>query len=223
MGFPANGASRICPFCHEPTSATAARCAHCDRRILNLHQRDERKPINCPDCGRMAEIVRIGALEIDLCVACGGLWFDRNELERLPREVSPADLSEGIRTLAVRPSLRGFAAKVYPPCPLCDESMNLAQYQKVSGIVVHQCMTCGIWLDGANAAKFYSLFEQGRMADLEQRAARVTTEELEARLAKLERRQDLPPAPIVGSEPEVVRDLSAVLVFDFLSFLGSLF
>jgi Zn-finger nucleic acid-binding protein len=101
--------------------------------------------------------------------------------------------------------------------------MNLAQYQKVSGIVVHQCMTCGIWLDGANAAKFYSLFEQGRMADLEQRAARVTTEELEARLTKLERRQDLPPAPIVGSEPEVVRDLSAVLVFDFLSFLGSLF
>jgi hypothetical protein len=103
--------------------------------------------------------------------------------------------------------------------------MNRAQYHKVSGVVVHQCLTCGIWLDGANTAKFASLFERGRMADLEERAARVTTEEIEARLTRLEHRQDFPPASVIESEPApVLRDLSAVaIVFDFVSFLGSLF
>ena len=80
---------------------------------------------------------------------------------------------------------------------LCShESMNLTPYQKVSGVVVHRCVTCGVWLDGANAAKFFFLFEAGRMAEFEQRAARAKTEELESRVAKLEKQQSLPPRPM---------------------------
>ena len=74
--------------------------------------------------------------------------------------------------------------------------MNLTPYQKVSGVVVHRCVTCGVWLDGANAAKFFFLFEAGRMAEFEQRAARAKTEELESRVAKLEKQQSLPPRPM---------------------------
>jgi Zn-finger nucleic acid-binding protein len=131
---------------------------------VQLHQREEERAINCPDCGKVAEIVRLGTLELDLCVACGGLWFDRNELERLPKEVSPADLSGEMHALVARLAARRCAPKAYPLCPICHESMNLAQYQKVSGVVVHRCVTCGVWLDGNNAAKFFLLFEAGRMA-----------------------------------------------------------
>ena len=173
---------------------------HCDRRIVEFHRRDESQPVNCPDCGKRAEIVCLGTLEIDLCDTCGGLWFDRNELERLPKEVSPAALSGEIQALVARLSARRPASKVYPLCPVCLESMNVAQYQKVSGVVVHRCMTCGVWLDGTNAAKFLELCEQGRMAELEQRAARTNGEELEARVAKLEKQQSLSPASAIASE-----------------------
>jgi Zn-finger nucleic acid-binding protein len=198
---------------------------HCDRRIVEFRQREEGRPLNCPDCGKVAEIVRLGTLELDLCDACGGLWFDRNELERLPKEVPPADLSDEIQALVSRLSAHRIVPKIYPLCPLCHESMNRAQYQKVSGVVVHRCMTCGVWLDGTNAAKFFSLFEQGRMAELEQREARASTEELEERVAKLERQQSLPSTSILTSEPMTTGSTPYHIfaVFDLLGFLGSLF
>lgn len=164
-------------------------------------------------------------MELDLCDACGGLWFDRNELERLPKEVSPADLSGEMYALVARLTARKSAPKAYPLCPICSESMNPAQYQKVSGVVVHRCMTCGVWLDGANAAKFFFLFEAGRMEEVEQRSARADTEELEARVAKLEKQQSLPAPPGIMRDYPVGRsDSTGVLaVFNLIAFLVSLF
>jgi Zn-finger nucleic acid-binding protein len=191
---------------------------------VEFRQREEGRPLCCPDCGKTAEIVRLGMLELDLCDACGGLWFDRNELERLPKEVSPSDLSGEMHALVARLAARKSASKAYPLCPICHESMNLAQYRKVSGVVVHRCMTCGVWLDGTNAAKFFFLFEAGRMAEFEQRAARADTEELEVRVAKLEKQQSLPPTSTAMSEPDVAytRRPGIFLLFDLLGFLGSL-
>jgi Zn-finger nucleic acid-binding protein len=190
---------------------------------VEFHQRDESQPVQCPDCGKTSEIVRLGTLEIDLCDTCGGLWFDRNELERLPKEVSPADLSGDIQALAARLSARRSVVKAYPLCPVCHESMNVAQYQKVSGVVVHRCVTCGVWIDGANAAKFFSLFEEGRMTELEQRAARASTEDLEARVAKLEKQQNLPSTCAAESFPEPSGWSSTYLdhIYDLLYFIRS--
>jgi len=220
-----NPISRQCPFCAKPTFGRAARCVHCDRSIVEIHQREEERAVNCPDCGKVAEIVRLGTLELDLCDACGGLWFDRNELERLPREVPPEDLSGEVHALVARLAARKSASKAYPLCPICHETMNLAQYQKVSGVLVHRCATCGVWLDGANAAKFFFLFEAGRLADFEQRASRANAEELEARVANLEKQQSLPPPSCVVNESLCVdsgaRNVS--LLFDLLGFLGSFF
>jgi Zn-finger nucleic acid-binding protein len=217
--------SRQCPFCKKPTSAAAARCVHCDRRIVEYRQRDESQAVQCPDCGKTAELVRLGMLEIDLCAACGGLWFDRSEIERLPKEVSPEDLSGDVHALVARLSARRPVHKVYPQCPLCHETMNVAQYRKVSGVVVHRCRTCGIWLDGTNAAKFLLLFESGRMTELEQRETMAATQELEARVTKLERQQSLPPSPAPTCEPfvGVSAPLGVFAVLDLVGFLGSLF
>ena len=181
--------------------------------------------LNCPDCERLLEIVRLGTLELDLCNYCGGLWFDRNELERLPREVSPDDLGGEMHALVARLAARKSARKAYPLCPMCHESMNPVQYQKVSGVVLHRCATCGAWLDGTNADKFFLLFEAGRMAEFEQRAVRAGTEDLEARVAKLEKQQDFPPSSQAMCEPVFPSWSSSGLsaVFDLLGFLGSLF
>ena len=181
--------------------------------------------MSCPDSGRACEIVRLGTLELDLCDGCGGLWFDRNELERLPKELSPADPTGDIQALVARLADRKSASKSYPMCPMCHESMNPAHYQKVSGVVVHRCATCGVWLDGNNAAKFFFLFEAGRMAELEQRAGRATTEDLEARVAKLEKQQTLPPSSIAIRD-DIVADADPSGIFTvagLFAFLGSLF
>lgn len=43
----------------------------------------ERGPIACPKCRRKAELVQVGGVTIDRCTACGGLWLDALELERV--------------------------------------------------------------------------------------------------------------------------------------------
>ena len=130
----------------------------------------------------------------------------------------------GFGSIAMNSNARKSAPKAYPLCPICHESMNLTQYQKVSGVVVHRCLTCGVWLDGANAAKFFFLFEAGRMAEFEKRAARADTEELKARIAKLEKQQSLPSPSCSMSEPDVTYTHRSGIfpLFDVLGFLGSL-
>jgi Zn-finger nucleic acid-binding protein len=115
--------------------------------------------------------------------------------------------------------------KAYPLCPMCHESMNPVLYQKVSGVVLHRCATCGAWLDGTNADKFLLLFEAGRMAEFEQRAVRAGTEDLEARVAKLEKQQDFRPPSQAMSEPGFPPSSSSAVsdVLDLLGFLSSLF
>lgn len=40
-------------------------------------------PIVCPKCGSAMEPRQIGAVQLDRCVGCGGLWLDALEKERL--------------------------------------------------------------------------------------------------------------------------------------------
>ena len=220
-----NPSARKCPFCQKPTSPTAARCVHCNQRIVEFRQREAERSIDCPDCGKVAGIVRLGTIELDLCETCGGLWFDRSELERLAKEVSPAVLSDEIHALMARLTARKSANKTYPLCPLCHDSMNLAQYQEVSGVVVHRCQTCGVWIDGANTVKFFVLFEQGRLDELSARAARTKTAALEARIASLENTSRGPATILVAGPAEVSHapPSGIFLLFDLLGFLASLF
>jgi uncharacterized protein len=39
--------------------------------------------VNCPKCKSSMAIVRFEEIEVDRCTACGGLWFDAHERERL--------------------------------------------------------------------------------------------------------------------------------------------
>ena len=63
------------------------------------------------------------------------------------------------------------------------------------------------------------------MAELEQRAGRATTEDLEARVAKLEKQQTLPPSSIAIRD-DIVADADPSGIFTvagLFAFLGSLF
>jgi Zn-finger nucleic acid-binding protein len=39
--------------------------------------------MECPKCQAHMEVVRFEATDVDRCVRCGGLWFDRSEAEEL--------------------------------------------------------------------------------------------------------------------------------------------
>jgi hypothetical protein len=102
--------------------------------------------------------------------------------------------------------------------------MNIKRYGDLSGVVVHQCLTCGVWLDGDNAAKFFLLFEAGRLTELEERTNRTLTEDLQARVAKLERLAAMPSAATtLDQDCAISSNGTTLLAFDLLGFLRSLF
>ena len=102
--------------------------------------------------------------------------------------------------------------------------MNPKLYGVVSGIVVHQCRTCGAWLNGENAAKFFLLFEAGRLPELAERASRAVVEDLEARVTKLERQASVPSvAPTLDRDCPTPINRTAQRVYDLFAFLDSLF
>jgi hypothetical protein len=47
------------------------------QRLKDLHY------MHCPKCGQSLAPEQYGAVEIDICAGCRGLWLDANELEQI--------------------------------------------------------------------------------------------------------------------------------------------
>jgi Zn-finger nucleic acid-binding protein len=85
------GADTLAAQHRAETEAEAARVVE----VLNL----------CPRCQRRLEIASIGAVEIDRCAHCGGMFFDKGELQtvlRLIRRGLVARLWRRVRRLGRR-------------------------------------------------------------------------------------------------------------------------
>ena len=94
------------------------------------------RALECPACKEPMIVAEYGDVEIDTCVACGGVWLDGGELEALlgspvPELAEPdAGLGEPVRD-----------------CPVCVDKLVKDRYGH-SDVVVDKCPHGdGIWLD----------------------------------------------------------------------------
>lgn len=92
--------------------------------------------LECPACREAMIAVEYGDVEVDTCVACGGVWLDGGELEALvgaalpPKAKADSDLGPPDRD-----------------CPVCVDKLVKARYGG-TGVVVDKCPHGdGIWLD----------------------------------------------------------------------------
>lgn len=82
-------------------------------------------------------------LHLDQCFVCGGVWFDKGELNKY--------LSDNIEVID-SPSLGRAMDKElddkHGPCPHCNVNMEKIPAPKADGISMEQCKQCeGVWLD----------------------------------------------------------------------------
>lgn len=100
--------------------------------------------MRCPDCSRSLREVDHDGIHLDVC-DCGGMWFDRGELERwvAQRRRPPPDLEAARFPAAGREPTR---------CPRCATA-SLRQFEAVA---VHGacCRDCrGAWMSAADLAR----------------------------------------------------------------------
>jgi len=58
------------------------------REELEARDREEIRKLHfmhCPKCGLGLTTIPYGKVEVDVCGACGGLWLDQGELEKITK------------------------------------------------------------------------------------------------------------------------------------------
>ena len=103
--------------------------------------------MRCPRDGSELQKVYARRLELDKCYRCDGLWFDRNEMEKL-RDSGTLRLEEQIEKYHGNPRVKHGSKDGYMRCPACTGRLHTYDYSYVEPIYVDVCDTCfGFWLD----------------------------------------------------------------------------
>ena len=108
--------------------------------------------MECPKCQANMEVVRFEDTEVDRCVRCGGLWFDRLEHEQLKRQPGSEAIDTGPTWQAAMHDVQG---KVF--CPVDGAQMTRMVDAAQPHFWVESCPVChGMFLD---AGEFSDLKE----------------------------------------------------------------
>ena len=139
-----------CPECQSQFTgwqlpgAENFRCPQCRCWLrLPTPQRPQPARLDCPVCSGTLQPYRCPKtdLELDGCADCGGLWFDRDELQKV---MTTPGLLQDLHLPSPRLQPAGSGAR---QCLRCADK-PLKQYQ-LGQVEVDACTTChGTWLDG---------------------------------------------------------------------------
>ena len=97
--------------------------------------------MNCPACKEAMIVLEHDKIEIDHCVACGGIWLDRGELELL---TGNSECPKGDSPLSEKAE-KGTVPFPQRKCPICLKKMESVLCGNVQ---IDRCRKGdGIWFD----------------------------------------------------------------------------
>ena len=118
----------------------------------------------CPRCATPLEETRVGAVLVDGCNGCGGVWFDYQEMNAIA-------LSSQLAYLEARfqPASTPKNVQHNPMCPVCKTDLVAFTFQHSPDIILDSCTQCrGIWADeGETQAIFRRILEMQGMTAME--------------------------------------------------------
>jgi Zn-finger nucleic acid-binding protein len=98
--------------------------------------------LNCPGCDYPLIVLEVEGVEIDHCLACGGVWLDAGELELLLADAANKD--ELMRSLEA--DVQGKEKKVR--CPICRKQLQKVDYGTGKKVRLDKCPNNdGLWFD----------------------------------------------------------------------------
>jgi Zn-finger nucleic acid-binding protein len=99
----------------------------------------------CPRCGSRLTERQFGSVTLDGCNACGGLWFDYQELNTLTHDPE-VGLMEVERTF--QPAVSADAGQGDMRCPKCNIALQGFSFPHTPNVALDACPHCkGIWVD----------------------------------------------------------------------------
>ena len=144
--------SLICPECYGRNPDETRYCCVCGVRFEPQPIGADAQELPCPVCGCLMPPRAVGAVGINECPQCNGLWVPGNRFDALvdravdaQRERDPHRLAQDQpRSTGGNPVSHGVA---YRKCPVCEAFMHRRNWMKTSGVVIDRCNEHGTWLD----------------------------------------------------------------------------
>ena len=109
---------------------------------------------SCPQCESILRPASFGEVEIDVCGACKGMFFNYQELSVLSSQKGrlPVEAAEFLSLIA------DVSSGKKRSCPQCDVMMSIKERY---GVEIDLCQRCGgIWLDGGELSIALDFFEK---------------------------------------------------------------
>jgi Zn-finger nucleic acid-binding protein len=147
----------FCTRCGQLYPSAAARCPRCPPAS------DEERGTHCPRCGGTLEAKKIGGSRVDRCAACGGHWFDGDEIEHAVDVTTRGAAREEASSLkGGLPAWKQPTEDVrYLCCLRCRELMTRRQAVPRAGIVIDVCRKHGVWFDRGEFEHFVAFVRAG--------------------------------------------------------------
>jgi Zn-finger nucleic acid-binding protein len=142
----------ICPACYARSPEDTRFCTACGIPIRPQPIPDGDHPaFVCPACDHDLSHRAVGAVWLDECAGCGGLWVGDEDFDLLVNRAAEAARQRptmGLGTDHRRRRKTEFQTDVrYRRCPDCEGVMQRRNFGKSSGIIVDWCGRHGSWLD----------------------------------------------------------------------------
>jgi Zn-finger nucleic acid-binding protein len=203
-----------CPYCNKLTSELVKKCVHCGEDLSESIGRDNDAPVKCPLCTVNTEIINLAGVELDYCYKCGGIWFDKGEINQFRDGVVNQDICKDMITTLGEMSLINQDTKRvdYLKCPVCNQVMSQRNFVDISSIIIERCADHGTWAEQDDLLKILKVVESGKYEGLLEKAEYKKKQELEKRLKKIE-----------GNQSHLDRELTRVSKFQKIHFILDFF
>jgi Zn-finger nucleic acid-binding protein len=104
--------------------------------------------MDCPVCKVPLIVVERHRIEIDYCISCRGIWFDKGEINLLSGTLKINKLEDIIFNL----SNKSF--EKVRQCPRCDKKMDKVSIGNNSTVLLDKCPDDeGMWFDSGEMSK----------------------------------------------------------------------
>jgi Zn-finger nucleic acid-binding protein len=168
--------TRKCEYCGKEINIAYMICPLCG---AHLHSKEQTRSPVCPRCKVELGIHYRDREEYDICPKCGGLWLDRGEFRLFTREYDVYRKDDDKGEYLREPSKDPLE---YIPCVRCGKLMNRKNFAKISGVILDECGTHGVWLDSGELGKIRHFIADGgleRAQDSEIENVRTELKDLE--------------------------------------------
>jgi len=170
-----------CEHCNREISVRTRVCPFCGGEVLDRTV-ETAVPL-CPRCGVSLQIHSHDGEDYHFCSKCGGLWLDRDVFQQATKE-STVCKEEDTR----RKYFRGPVTDPvkYIACVRCGKLMNRKNFGRISGVIIDECGSHGVWLDAGELEKIRTFIANGGL----QKAQDKRIEKVSVELRELANKAD---------------------------------